>query len=282
MHPDRSSLSSSHHAARRRACVLHFMSYTFDHRLQGELLNRFPLPAIRDANIRTSVRSRSTRSSRRHHSDGYENASFELLESLGDTLIATAIGKAVYGHIKHLDSASPGLFTAYRSLLQSNATFAQIALVYDLGAQLEPPFPLTFAHRADLNDTVRKNLGNAFEAHFGGLHVDGQGGTADLWLENVFRYCASGRISSSTTSSRLLRSGVIRSTLWRAWQLRRTRLRKLRNHAPAGSTVSRPMPRPTTVATRSNARGCVRRNSTSPTMTAPLFNRLLDCEESRR
>ncbi|KWU45210.1 hypothetical protein RHOSPDRAFT_25280 [Rhodotorula sp. JG-1b] len=162
------------------------MSYTFDHRLQGELLNRFPLPAIRDANIRTScVRSRSTRSSRRHHSDGYENASFELLESLGDTLVASAIGKAVYGHIKHLDSASPGLFTAYRSLLQSNATFAQIALVYDLGAQLEPPFPLTFAHRADLNDTARKNLGNAFEAHFGGLHVDGQGGTADLWLENV-------------------------------------------------------------------------------------------------
>lgn len=110
-----------------------------------------------------------------------------MLESLGDTLIAAAIGKPVYGHVNHLDSASPGLFTAYRSLLQSNATFAQIALVYDFGAQLEPPFPLTLAaHRAVLNDTARKNLGEAFEAHFGGLHVDGQGGTADLWLENVF------------------------------------------------------------------------------------------------
>ena len=167
--------------------MLQIMSYTFDHRLQGELLNRFPLPAIRDGDVRTSVRSRSTRSSRaRHRSEGHENASFELLESLGDTLIASAIGKAVYHHIKHLDSASPAAFSAYRSLLQSNATLAQIALVYDFGARLEPPFPLTFAHRANLNDSARKTLGDAFEAHFGGLHIDGQSGAADLWLENVF------------------------------------------------------------------------------------------------
>lgn len=163
------------------------MSYTFDHRLQGELLRRFPLPAIRDGDIRTSVRSRSTRSSRaRHRSEGHENASFKLLESLGDTLIAAAIGKAVYRHIENLDSASPAVFAAYRSLLQSNATFAQIALVYDFGAWLVPRFPLTFAQRAGLNDSARKTLGDAFEAHFGGLHVDGQGGTADLWLEKVF------------------------------------------------------------------------------------------------
>lgn len=107
---------SSPDALRRRARVLQKTSYVFDHRLQGELLHRFPLPAIRDGTIRTSVRSRSTRSLRaRHRSDGHGNATLDLLESLRDTLIAVAIGKAVYRHFNNLDSASPAVFSAYRS-----------------------------------------------------------------------------------------------------------------------------------------------------------------------
>lgn len=75
---------------------------------------------------------------------------------------------------------------AYRSLLESNYTFSLIALAYDLGAQLDPPFAVPFSDRDVLNDSARKTLGDAFEALVGGLEVDGQHETLESWLDGVF------------------------------------------------------------------------------------------------
>ncbi|GAA5880592.1 hypothetical protein JCM1840_005064 [Sporobolomyces johnsonii] len=100
-----------------------------------------------------------------HPIPSVSNSTFELLESLGDCLVAAALSRAIFRHLRDDQRASPALFSSYRTLLQSNDTFSQLSLAYLISTQLDPPLDLTFDQRANLTPTTTKILGNTFEAH---------------------------------------------------------------------------------------------------------------------
>ncbi|KWU42016.1 hypothetical protein RHOSPDRAFT_27238 [Rhodotorula sp. JG-1b] len=160
---------------------------TFGEDVRTLLLQRHPPPAVRSPVIRLNVRSRSTRSSRTNRRPtGSESERFQLLESSGDAAASFAIGIVVYRHLTRAPQASPAIFAAYRSLLQSNYTFSLIALAYDLGSRLDPPSAVPFSDRDLLNDSARKTFGDAFEALVGRLEVDGLHEALERWLDGVF------------------------------------------------------------------------------------------------
>ncbi|GAA5878344.1 hypothetical protein JCM3774_001993 [Rhodotorula dairenensis] len=138
--------------------------------MRADLLRRFPLPE------------------------------FELLESLGDTLLCPPrSAKLSTATCRTPPACLLAIFAAYRSLLQSNYTFffTLIALVYDLGARLDPPFSVPFFRSDALNEPAHKTLGDAFKALVGGLYVDGQhatrstgGSTASSPSHHLARFAA--------------------------------------------------------------------------------------------
>ncbi|GAA5942519.1 hypothetical protein JCM3775_000247 [Rhodotorula graminis] len=171
-----------------------------------------PIPTIHDPALARAARARSTRVSGAHpHLD--DNARFEALESLGDCCVTAAVGRAIYAHLSSEGRVPrPVIFNAYRDLLASNVTLAQLALIYNLGPSLDPPLHAKFAERETLPKAAIKILGDAFEAHAGALSIEERHVEAGDWLCAVFRRACAWAVEAVEQCTRARRAKDFAST----------------------------------------------------------------------
>ncbi|KAL8287653.1 hypothetical protein RQP46_003511 [Phenoliferia psychrophenolica] len=113
---------------------------------------------------------------------------FELLEAAGDSEVLSEVGRATYMHIESEwgDRASARVFGLYKSYLQANHLFAQIALAHGLGANSNPPI-IQFDTIDACGKGMIKSLGDCFEAHVGALFASGQKSEMEAWLASMFK-----------------------------------------------------------------------------------------------
>lgn len=178
-------------------------------RLRARLIQLEPLPVLRDESLKIYTRHRAF-----HPGFTPTQAEFcrqfQLLEAAGDGEAMGLCCRAIYKRVATADAwgqeGTPRVFSvsvetvsiaapadlslqrqAFKSIVLSNAVFAQLAFAYGLHKDAVPPF-IDQTDLESLPVSSIKSLGDCFEAYVGALVAEGRAEEVGIWLRSIFEF----------------------------------------------------------------------------------------------